>query len=806
MLKNYLKTALRNLWKNKGFSAINIVGLATGIATCLVILLYVMDELSYDKYNLQAERIYRLDNEIKFGDNHYDGAEAPALMGPVFAKDFPQIEHYTRFRNWGSLTIKKGNEKITENKIIYADSTLFDVFTLPFVDGNPVTALKNTNSLVITEAVAKKYFNTSFAVGKTLTTDDKVYKITGVIKNIPAQSHFNFDFFAAMSELTQSNDDNWLGNNFQTYIVLRPGTDINKLTELFNKTYDSYVGPELKSVINLNLDDFKKGGGYIKCSLMPLLKIHLYSNKQDELGANGNIQYVYIFSAIAIFILLIACVNFMNLSTARSANRAKEVGVRKVLGSLKKDLIGQFLTESLLVSTVSFLLAIGLMFLMIPFFNQLAQKHISGLAIFSPAMLSIIVALMLFTGLLAGSYPAFFMSSFQPIEVLKGRLSRGFKGSVLRNSLVVFQFAISITLIVGTVVIYNQLSYIRHKDIGYTKDHVLVIQNTYALNSQAKAFKNELLQIPGIKSATYTGFLPVTGWRNNDALFPDLSMDIKKAISAQQWEVDEDYIPTLEMKMKLGRNFSHQFLSDSNAVIINEAAAKFLQAKNPLNQKLYRIDDIKTKKLLTYNVIGVIRNFNFSTLREEVTPLALYLRENNGSMALRIRTENTEELLAQIKTKWRAIVPAQALSYSFMDEDFNNQYKAEQRTGKISVTFSVLAILIACLGLFGLVTYAAEQRIKEIGIRKVLGANIPDVINLLSKDFIKLVFIAILIASPVAWWVMDQWLQSFAYRISISLWVFILAGVSALVIALVTVSFQAVKAAMANPVRSLRTE
>jgi putative ABC transport system permease protein len=806
MLKNYLKTALRNLWKNKGFSAINIVGLAIGIATCLVILLYVMDELSYDKYNLQAERIYRIDNEIKFGDNHYDGADAPALMGPVFAKDFPQIEHFTRFRNWGSFTIKKGNEKITEDRVIYADSTLFDVFTLPFVDGNPKTALKNTNSLVITETVAKKYFNTSFAVGKTLVADDKVYKITGVIKNIPAQSHFNFDFFAAMSDLTQSNDDNWLGSNFQTYIVLRPGTDINKLTELFNKTYDSYVGPELKSVINLNLDDFKKGGGYIKCSLMPLLKIHLYSNKQDELGANGNIQYVYIFSAIAIFILLIACVNFMNLSTARSANRAKEVGVRKVLGSLKKDLIGQFLTESLLVSTISFLLAIGLMFLMIPFFNQLAQKHISGLAIFNPVMLAIIVALMLFTGLLAGSYPAFFMSSFQPIEVLKGRLSRGFKGSVLRNSLVVFQFAISITLIVGTVVIYNQLSYIRHKDIGYTKDHVLVIQNTYALNTQAKAFKNELLQIPGIKSATYTGFLPVTGWRNNDALFPDLSMDLKKAISAQQWEVDEDYIPTLEMKMKLGRNFSHKFLTDSNAVIINEAAAKFLQAKNPLNQKLYRIDDIKTKKVITYNVIGVIHNFNFNTLREEVTPLALYLRENNGSMALRIRTENTEELLAQIKNKWKAILPAQALSYSFMDEDFNNQYKAEQRTGKISVTFSILAILIACLGLFGLVTYAAEQRIKEIGIRKVLGANIPDVINLLSKDFIKLVLISILIASPVSWWVMDKWLQSFAYRISISLWVFILAGLSALVIALATVSFQAVKAAMANPVRSLRTE
>jgi len=806
MLKNYLKTALRNLWKNKGFSAINIFGLAIGVATCLVILLYVVDELSYDTYNLKAKNIYRIDEQIQFGDNHYDGAEAPALMGPVFAKSFPQIVQYTRLRQRGGLTIKRGSEKFREEKVVYADSTLFNVFTLPFIDGDPKTALKNPRSLVITTTIAEKYFNTAKAVGKILDVNDQTYKITGVIKDIPQQSHFNFDFFVPLIEDTNGNDDNWLSNNFQTYLVLQPSTDIANLTAKFNGEFEKYVAPILKSVINLDINDFKKGGGYIKVSLMPLTKIHLYSNKQDELGINGNIEYVYIFSAIAIFILLIACVNFMNLSTARSANRAKEVGVRKVLGSLRKNLIGQFLTESLLISLISFVVAVGLTFLMIPFFNQLAQKQISGLALFSPVMLVTIIALMVVVGLLAGSYPAFFLSSFQPIEVLKGKLSRGFKGSVLRNALVVFQFAISIMLIVGTAVIYNQLNYIQHKDIGFTKDQILVIKNTYALNNQQKAFRNDLMQMPGVKSSTFTGFLPVNGWRNNDAIFTSTDLDIKKAISAQQWEVDENYISTLQMTMKQGRNFSTQFLSDSNAVILNEAAAKFLGAESPINKKLYRVDNIKSKKLITYNIIGVVKNFNFTTLKEEVTPLALYLHQNYGSMAVRLHSQDIPGLLSQIKSKWHVLVPSQALSYSFMDEDFNKQYEAEQRTGKISITFSVLAILIACLGLFGLVTYAAEQRIKEIGIRKVLGANIPNIINMLSKDFIKLVLVAIVIATPVAWWVMSKWLQDFAYRIQISWWIFLIAGAIAMFIALATVSVQAVKAALRNPVRSLRTE
>ncbi len=806
MFKNYFKTAFRSLQKNKGFTAINIIGLAAGLATCLIIILYVTDELSYDKFNSNAGRIYRIDNQIKFGDNEFDIGEAPAAMGPSFAQEYPQIEHYTRFRNRGPVTITKGEEKIVEDKVIYTDSTVFDVFTLPLVQGNPHTALAEPHTIVLTETAAKKYFGNVSSLGKTLDINNKLYKVSAIIKDMPAQSHFNYDFFLPLAELDESREVDWLSENFHTYILLKEGTDIAGLEKQFNKSLETAVGPELKSVANLSLDDFRKGGGYVTCSLMPLLNIHLHSNKPDELAVNGNMQYVYIFSAIAIFILLIACVNFMNLSTARSSNRAKEVGVRKVLGSVRKNLITQFLTESFVISFISFVVAIALTFLLLPLFNQLAQKNIGGLVLFNPDMLAAIIALMIIVSLLAGSYPAFFLSSFQPIDVLKGKLAKGFKGSFLRNSLVVFQFAISITLMVGTAVIYSQLSYIHKKDVGFNKSQVLIIQNTSALGTQSEAFKNELLQLPAVKAATFTGYLPTNGWRNSTGLFPDMNFDVKNAILSQEWEVDENYIPAMQMQILSGRNFSKEAGFDSNAIIINEAAAKYFAGKDPLDKKLYAVENAAEKKISSFNIIGVVKNFNFNSLRQQVTPLVLLFHKNMGSMALRINTADIPGLVSQIKTKWKAMAPSHPFSYTFMDEEFNKQYLSDQRTGSLSITFSVLAILIACLGLLGLVTYAAEQRIKEIGIRKVLGANITGIIGLLSKDFVKLVCIAIVIATPVAWLAMNKWLQEFAYRITIQWWLFVLAGVVALIIALATVSFQAIKAARANPVKSLRSE
>ncbi|HEY6976345.1 MAG TPA: ABC transporter permease [Chitinophagaceae bacterium] len=808
MFRNYFKTAFRNLLKNKFYTSINIIGLAVGLATCLLILLYVLDELSYDKYNVNANRVYRVNNEIKFGGNYFDIAQSPGVMGPAMVAELPAVEQYTRIRWYGSFLVRKGNENLKEVRVAYGDSTLLDVFTLPLAAGNPKTVLREPHSLLITESIAKKYFNRIDVAGKTMLINDTGnYKITGVIKDIPEESHFNFDFFVAMSDDEESrNESGWLSENYNTYILLRKGARAEILEPQIDELLSRHTEPLLKSVLNLSMDEFKKGGSYIHASLTPLTDIHLHSNKDGELFGNGNVQFVYIFSAIALFILLIACVNFMNLSTARSANRAKEVGIRKVLGSLRKNLIQQFLAESVLISFIALILAILLAWSLLPYFNQLAGKNIHVSSLFQPFMLVSLILLMLAVGLLAGSYPAFFLSAFHPIEVLKGKLAAGFKRSWLRNALVVFQFVISIILIIGTVVIYNQLNYIRTKDIGFNRNQVLVINNTDALKTQSITFKNELLQISGVEGATMSGYLPVNFNRSNDAFFTSPALDQKTAISMQRWNVDENYIPVLDIKLLQGRNFSPQFPTDSTGIIINEAAAKFLATSHLLNKKLYTVDDITTKQLSEYHILGVVKNFNFSSLRDVITPLALRLKPDNGNISVRISSSNIPGVVTQIKNKWKAIAPSQPFDYSFMDEQFNNLYTTEQQTGRIFITFAILAILIACLGLFGLATYAAEQRTKEIGIRKVLGASVSNIAGMLSKDFLKLVIISAAIAFPVAWWAMNKWLEDFAYRVSIGWWVFCAAGILALLIALLTVSFQAIKAALMNPVKSLRTE
>ncbi|PZR02593.1 MAG: cell division protein FtsX, partial [Flavobacterium psychrophilum] len=659
------------------------------------------------------------------------------------------------------------------------------------ISGNKKTALQEPHSVVLTETAARKYFNSTDVVGKILLiNNDHNYTVTGVIKNIPTQSHFHFDFFFAASELDNSRDDSWLNTNFHTYLLLKPKTDIQYLEKQLNRTLLVNTTPQFRDVLNMSKEEFEKAGNSIYINLMPLTGVHLHSNIADELEANGNIQYIYIYSAIAVFILLIACVNFMNLSTARSANRAKEVGMRKVLGGVRGNLITQFISESVLMSFFSIVVSVTIVVLTLPYFNQLAGKNISPEVLTKPGMLSAIFMLAIFIGLISGSYPAFFLSAFKPIQVLKGNVSNGFRGSLIRNVLVVFQFSISIVLMIGTVVIFNQLNYLRNKDIGFNKDRILVIENTYSINT--KAFCNELSKMPGIEDITVTGFLPIKGSRSDRGFVASPVFDGKNFSIMQQWSVDENYIPTLQISMKSGRNFSYQYPSDSNAVILNEAAASFLGKGNPVNKKLYLIKNLQTREVAPSTVIGVISDFNFNSLHEKITPLVLKLEPDKGSIAVRIKTGNIRDLLVQINSIWKGLAPAEPFSYSFLDEQFNRQYNAEQRTGAISLVFSALAICIACLGLFGLVTYAAEQRFKEIGIRKVLGASVPDIISLLSRDFVKLIIISICIASPIAWWTMSEWLQGFAFRINISWWIFIIAGTAALLIASITVGFQAI--------------
>lgn len=520
MLKNYLKVAFRNLWKNKFFSAINMLGLAIGISTCLLITLFVLDELSFDHYNENAGRIYRVNTDLKFGGAEQKFAVASAPLGFTMVNESPEIENAVRFRSYGSSVIRKGDQNIKEDRIIYADSTLFDVFTLPIVSGHSKKALTEPNTLVISERIARKYFNRTNVAGEILLFDNKTnYKITAVIRNIPPASHFNFDIFVSLSGLAESRDDNWLSFNFNTYLLLRKNVDPAFVESRFQQLIKKYTWPKVKQLMNITPEEFLKSGNYFNLSLMPLTAIHLHSDRIAELAPNGDIKMVYIFSAVAIFILLIACVNFMNLSTARSANRAKEVGIRKVLGTPRYKLIYQFLTESVLMSLFSFLIAIVICTLALPFFNELSYKELSLSPDQHPFLLVKLIACAIVIGLLAGSYPALYLSAFEPIVVLKGKLSTGFKSSVFRNSLVIFQFFISTLLIIGTIVIYRQLNYIQHKKLGFSKEQVIVVKDSYVLKDQVETFKNEVLKQPALVSATVSGYLPVPSGRSDSPFF-----------------------------------------------------------------------------------------------------------------------------------------------------------------------------------------------------------------------------------------------------------------------------------------------
>jgi len=803
MIRNYLKTAYRSLVKNFGFTTINILGLSVGIATCLLIVFYVVDELSYDRYNTKADRIYRITLEASLNGHAGSYATSEGPLEAALKDNFPEIEKTTRmvdkdgiFFSPSKFSIRKGNSNIQERRVVFSESSLFDVFTLPVVSGNIARSLDEPHSAVITESTAKKYFNKTDAVGQTLTINDtSIYKVTAVIKDIPLQSHFNYDFFLSFSSLTESKVTGWGYSGVHNYVLLKPGANLQSLEARIRDL-------ELKNS-PAPAKTWTTGSNYFRTVLTPLLNIHLKSNSEYELDKGGKIEYVYIFSVIALFIALIACVNFMNLSTARSSNRAKEVGVRKVLGSARKNLIAQFLTESILVTLVSTIIGLILAIILLPLFNQMSGKELTFSAHTLIWLLPSLIGAVLFIGFLAGSYPAFFLSGFQPIEVLKGKLATGFKGSFLRSFLVVFQFSISIFLIIGTLVIYNQLKYIHNKSLGFDRTQVLVVKNTNILGNQAKILKQDIKQLPGVVNATMSTYQPTGEDRLKTGLFPDRVIDVKKDVLSEFWSVDEDYLSTMGMKLVEGRNFSKQLATDSAALIVNQAFVDKFGWKGALNKPVFRA----SYGIQEFHVVGVVKDFNFESLRDRISPLALVYAPDNGAISVRIHTSDLSGLISKIESKWKELSPNQQFAYSFMDQDFDATYRTEQRVGTLFISFSTLAIVIACLGLFGLAAYAAEQRTKEIGIRKVLGASVSGIVGMLSKDFIKLVLISILIASPLAWWFMNKWfLQDFAYRESIQWWIIAIAGAISILIAFVTISFQSIKAALTNPVKSLRSE
>jgi len=813
MFRNYVRIAFRSLRKSKGFTALNVIGLAAGLGVCLLIVLYVTDELSYDRYNVNADRIYRIDEDLYFNNTRYDAVTTSKFFGPALVASYPKIQQMVRFRNPGDLLVRKGNGHVLDHHFTFADSTIFKVFTLPMIAGDPNTALNNAHSIVIDESAARRYFNSTDVIGRTLEVggNNTLLKITGVIRDMPEQSQFHFSFIRPIRESYTFNDpgdNDWISNPYYTFILAQSGTTRAEVQKDVDEVVNLNISPALQRMFHTSGADLEKAGDHFRCPIFPLTDVHLYSNKSGELEANSNIQFVYIFSVIAVLILLIACVNFMNLSTARSANRAKEVGIRKVAGSTKGHLILQFLTESILLSLLSLVLALGIAVLLLPLFNQLAGKSLHADALFSGRFLLMLILLVLVVGCLAGSYPAFYLSSFQPIHVLKGKIAAGFKSSWLRSSLVVFQFFISIGLIVSTLVIYRQLHYIRNKEVGFNRDQVLVIHDTWSLGRDGTAnLRKNLLTLAGVTDATATPDLPtVDGQYWQQGWFPDASLDARKAILMTTLRIDDHYVPTLGMQIVKGRNLNlAQFPTDSTAIILNEAAVAALGVKDPLKLILYNHDDLF--KTITYHVVGIVKDFNYNSMHDNIHPLIMVVNTYNwGSMAVRFHTNDVSSLVRQVESKFHAAKQGLPFSYTFMDDDFDKLYHAEQQTGQVFITFAIFAILIACLGLFGLVTYAAEQRTKEIGIRKVLGARVSGIVALLSRDFTMLVGIAALIAFPVAWWAMYKWLETFAYRTEISWWIFLVAGAVALTIALLTVSIQTIRAALANPIKSLCSE
>ena len=807
MIKNYFKIAFRNLWRNKGFSAINILGLAIGITTCLIIMLFVNNELSYDRFNKKADQIVRVTFQGLTGGEKFNEASIMPPVAQTMKADFPEVVDATRIRDYGRPHLGYGNKTFNEDPFAFVDPNFFEVFTLPFLEGNDRTALVEPNTVVITKALAHKYFGLEDPMGKVISCKDgnnhTDYKVTGVIDKVPVNSHFHFELFASMTSLPESKEPTWMSSNFYTYLVLREGFDFKKLEAKLPGMVDKYIAPQMLERMHITLPDFRKKGNNLSFHLQPLTDIHFNSDFANDLSPAGDVRTVYIFGAIALFMLLIACINFMNLSTAGASKRSREVGIRKVLGSLKKDLIRQFLLESIVITAFASILAIVLVYLALPGFNNLAGKQLTFQFTDHPLMFPGLLLFILVTGILAGSYPAFYLSSFKAVTVLKGKFVARKNNVGLRSGLVVFQFFISITLIVVTTVVYKQLSFIQHKKLGYDKEQVMIVP-TWMLGKNAAVFSDQLSNDPQVLSVTHSGYLPA-GPSDNNNFFVYPGENPNQMVKTLRYDVDENYLPTLGMQLLNGRNFSKEFASDSTGVILNETASEvFGWGSEAIGHTISSSN--KKGEVKTYRVIGIVKDFHFRSLHELISPLVMVLSPNPGMMIVKLKTTDVSGLISVLKNRWNGLGTEEPFTYSFLDDRYNNTYQSEQKIGMILGIFSGLTIFVACLGLFGLAMFTAEQRTKEIGIRKVLGASVAGIVNLLSIDFLKLVLVAVVLATPVSWWAMNKWLMDFAYRIDISWWIFVLAALTALLIALLTVSFQAIKAAISNPVKSLRTE
>ena len=808
MIKNYFTLALRILQRQKIYSAINIFGLTTGITASLLILLYIADDLSYDRFHPDAERIYRVDFHGKLDDEGFVTASTGMPLAEGIQREATGVESVVRVDKWMTCPVRYEDNTFTELHFMLADSNFFSFFNFKLLQGNPKEALTGPNKIVISERAAKKYFGYTGTgdespIGKTLVIGSPgniTAEVTGIAENPPHNSHMQYDFLMSLETSEEERMAIWLNATAYTYFKLYPGTNVATVQSTLDGFIKKYCERELQEFLNLTLDKLTEQGGHVRFVAVPMLDIHLHSQVSDELEPNGNIQYVYLFGIIAVFIVLLACINFMNLSTARSANRAKEIGVRKTIGAAKGKLVLQFILESFVYVCVAFAFSVGLVYLLLTAFNTLSGKELTTTMLLSPAFIGGCVVFMLMIGLMAGSYPAFYLTSFKPVEVLKGRIRAGAKSSGIRNTLVVFQFFISITLIISSIMVYNQLKYLQEQSVGFDKENVVGLMHTMNLGKDAEAFRQEILKHPEFIAASFSARLPP----DNDWFGPYKTAESNANHLMGTYICDYDHVEALGLKMVSGRFFSREVLSDTAGVVLNEAAIRQLNLKDWQGKRIF---DPNAPKHPGFEIIGVIQDFNFESLRDNIRPLVMfYGSAPNWGMAVRLAPGNPEDKIQKLEALWKKHVPTAPFEYGFLDQRIDAKFRAEQQLSSVIVVFTALAVFIACLGLLGLATFTAEQRAKEISVRKIMGASVQQVIVLLSKDFAKLIVIAFVIALPVTWYGMNQWLKGFAYRIDFNLLVAGLAGAIALAVSLLTVSYHSIRAALSNPVDALRND
>jgi len=804
MLKSFFINAVRNMRKHSGYLILNITGLTIGLTSFLLITLYVMHELSYDRFNKNYENIYRIKVTGMMAGSTLDQAVTAAPMSQALLADFPEIEHSVRINRSGAWLVKYGDVRFNEDGILFADSSFFSVFSFPLLRGDPKTALVNPRSMVLTEEFAEKYFGKEDPMGRrfSLEADTNLYTVTGIVQNIPGNSHIQFDMLGSLSSLRNSFSTNWISHNYYTYIVLKNGVSKEEMEAKFPDVLLKYVGPQIKQFIGITIEDFQKAGNQFGYVLEPLKDMHLKGAPQYPLEPAGSTTNVYIFAVIALLILIIAIINYVNLATAKSASRAKEVGIRKVSGSDKKGLIFQFLGESLIIVTIGAVIAILLVLILAPSFNHLIGKEIS-LNLFAgyKGLIGFFV-LIIFTGTLAGSYPAFVLASFNPVEVLKGTLNPGSMSRTLRGILVVFQFSVSILIIIGAFVVYSQLKFMTSADMGIRKDNLLVVRRPDALERQLESFKEQIMQLPGVEKTANSTSVPGTLFSNNAFM---LDEDPAKATYLiNQAQVSFGFPEVMGVELIAGRNFSKEFGTDSMAIMINEAAVKSLGLKDPLGK--YILQPRGPEQFVRLQIIGVMKDFNIESLHKKIAPVCFTLMPGNfeGYLCIRLTGNDPESTIRSIEKIWGGISTRQPFQYEFFEDQFNRLYETEFKAGSIFILFSVLAIFIACLGLIGLITYMTTVRTREVGIRKTYGATRNSIVNLLSKEVLILILASSLVAYPLAWFGIRIWLESFAEKIRVNPLIYLVATLMALAIGWLSISYQALRAARYNPAEALR--